>query len=153
MALSIIELDIDLNVIETGTVDYGPFTTAFTLLEDAINGVIREVNAHLIRQTFTVTKLCETSGNHTILGAGKHLHCKILDAFCVVHDNIPEEVQIVLEGRSHKAKFSSTEKKGSAKGIDILTNRGNIHWNEDLTISLSNNRRVSVYVTMESTGA
>jgi len=153
MALSHIDLINKINYIETGVIDWVPIQQAFDNIETALNNIVDETNdqiAFVVRQTFSVSKICEEAGDHVLLNAAKHPRCRIISAYCTVHDNIAEEIHIELVGRSHRVKFSATEKKGSAKELVILTNGAQLHWNDALTVNLSVARRITVHVTFES---
>lgn len=137
------------NAVDDGTIDWSKIRDNFTDLTDVIEDHYREIKALAQRQTFTISRLYQTRGRHTLLAPGKHLRCKPVSAYAVVHDNIEAEVSVSLVNYSHAAKFSNSEKKGSAKELELLQSRA-VHFAEKVEVELSENRRVAVHVTFES---
>lgn len=111
--------------IEDGATDWGPIRKNFEDIQEKINEHADE------------------------LKGGKHLRCRPVNAFAVIHDNIDTEVRVSLVDLAGDIKFSDSEKKGSGKIFDLYPNRI-LHFIESLEVELSEDRRVSVYVTLES---
>lgn len=138
----------DFNAVEDGSTDWGNIRENFTDLEEVINEHVDELRAIVKRQTFTVSKLFASKGKHVFLTGGKHLRCRPVNAYAVVHDNVDREVRITLD-LGQEIKFSATEKKGSAKDITLHPHKA-VHFTESVFVEFSEDRRVSVYVTFES---
>ncbi len=136
--------------IDNGSVDWQPVSDAFTEIQKNLNEHRDEIRALARRMPFSVTGMFETEGKHTLLGAGKHVRCKLVSAHAVLHDNIHGDVRVNFPGLTGDIKFSDTEGKGSGKIFPVLPN-ANRHFSEPIEIELSAGRRVSVYATFEST--
>lgn len=135
--------------VDDGSVDWRPVKSAFTEIQDVLNEHARELKALAQHGTFTISMMFQTQGKHVLLRGGKHLRLKPVNAFAVVHDNVPQEIQVTIVGFSHPAKFSDTEKKGSAKMLDILSNKV-LHFKDSVEVELSTSRRITVYATFAS---
>ncbi len=135
--------------IEDGSTDWGSIRKNFTDLEDVIKDHYKEIKAIAQRQTFTISGMFQTKGKHFLMKAGRHLRCMPVNAYAVVHDNVEAEIHVTLVDLSQPCKFSDSEKKGSAKILELFPVRA-VHFAQDVEVELSENRRVSVYATFES---
>ena len=136
--------------IETGTVDWKIIKKNFQDLFDTLNEKIRDVDALAVRQTVTISRAYEIEGRHVFLEAGKHPRFRVVDAYAIVHDNIDQEIRIDLPDLAAPVKFSATERKETAKIFTLFPNAALPFWSP-LLVVLSATRRVSVYITFEST--
>ncbi len=136
--------------IDTGAVDWAPVTKAFVDIENVLNEHRDETRALARRVSFSVNGMFETEGKHTLLGAGKHVRCKLVSAHAVLHDNIHRDARAKLTGLTGDVKFSDTEGKGSGKIFTVLPN-ANRHFSEPIEVEITGSRRISVYATFEST--
>ncbi|MCX9011777.1 MAG: hypothetical protein OIN66_11725, partial [Candidatus Methanoperedens sp.] len=91
--------------INDGATDWDSIRKNFTDLEKTVNDHYNEIKAIAQRQTFQVSGMFQTRGKHTLMHAGKHLRCKPINAFAIVHDNVAAEVQVNLVNLSSPAKF------------------------------------------------
>jgi len=140
----------DFKFIETGTVDWSTLRLKFADLEQALNEHALEIKALARRQTQTVSRIFETRGTFPLLEPGRHLRSEVTGAYAIVHDNVEEEILVGLPGlATGPVKFSASEKKGSAKEFTLPMGR-TLLFTEGVKVSLSANRRVSVYLTLES---
>ncbi|HWQ95922.1 MAG TPA: hypothetical protein VN368_00980 [Candidatus Methylomirabilis sp.] len=137
--------------VQDGSADWDTIRKNFNELEAKINEHANELKALAQHETSTVSMLFETQGIHTMLAGGKHKRCKVTNAYAQVHDNIDAEVVVSLLGM--EVKFSSTEKKGSAKSFDSSGEYllRDLNFIDHLEVELSYARRISVNVTLEST--
>jgi hypothetical protein len=95
----------------------------------------------------TVSRIYEVQGTFPLIGPIPG-ELRITSAYAVVHDNVPEEVLVGIPGVAMPVKFSAGEKKGSAKAFRILP--PNLLPPAGLEATLTRNRRVSIYVTIEN---
>lgn len=135
--------------IEDGATDWGPIRKNFEDIQEKINEHADELKALAQHETLTISMMFQGRGRHVLLQGGKHLRCRPVNAYAVVHDNIDAEIRISLAGFAEDIKFSESEKKGSGKIFELYPNRI-LHFIESLEVELSEDRRVSVYVTLES---
>ncbi|NJD76947.1 MAG: hypothetical protein FIB08_07620 [Candidatus Methanoperedens sp.] len=138
------------SAIEDGATDWKTIRKNFTEIEEVLNEHARELKALARHSTFTVSMMFQKAGSHILLNGGIHPRCKPVNAFAVVHDNIDAEVRIRLVNLAQDVKFNGSEKKGSAKVFDLSPNK-RVHFAESVKVELSEDRRVSVSVTFEST--
>lgn len=135
--------------IDNGSTDWKPVKNAFAEIQDILNEHAGELKALAKHSTFTISMMFQTSGRHVLLQGGKHLRCRPVNAFAVVHDNISQDIRVTLIDISGTAKFNDTEKKGSAKMLDLLANKV-VHFKDTVEVELSISRRVTIYATFES---
>lgn len=138
------------NAIEDGATDWKNIRNNFTEIEEVLNEHAGELKALARHSTFTISMMFQSAGKHTLMNAGKHLRCKPINAYAVIHDNIDAEVRVSLVNLAQDVKFSDTEKKGSGKVFSFYPNK-RVHFAESVQVELSGDRRVSVHVTFEST--
>ncbi len=138
------------NAIEDGATDWKNIRNNFTEIGEVLNEHADELKALARHSTFTISMMFQSAGKHTLMNPGKHLRCKPLNAYAVVHDNIDSEVRVSLVNLAQDVKFNGSEKKGSAKVFALSPNKL-VHFAESVQVELSADRRVSVYVTFEST--
>lgn len=137
------------NFIEDGSTDWKNIQKNFTEIGETLNEHALELKALARHQTFTISGMVENRGRHVLAKGGKHLRCRVTHAYATVHDNVDEEVQVTLANLSRPVKFNGSEKKGSGKIFELGPNAIS-HFVDDIAVELSANRRVSVYVTLES---
>jgi hypothetical protein len=135
--------------IEDGATDWAPIRKNFEDIQEKINEHADELKALAQHATFTISMMFQGRGRHFLLTGGKHLRCRPVNAYAVIHDNIDTEVRVSLAGLAGDIKFSDSEKKGSGKIFDLYPNKI-LHFIESLEVELSEDRRISVYVTLES---
>lgn len=136
--------------IDDGATDWGPIRTNFEEIEEKINEHADELKALSQHSTVTISRMFQGRGRYVILQGGKHLRCRPVNAYALIHDNIDSEARISLVDFSRDIKFSDSEKKGSGKLFELYQNKV-LHFIDSLEVDLSGDRRVSVYVTLEST--
>lgn len=135
--------------IEDGSTDWNPIKENFQDIQEKINEHADELKALSTHSTFTISRMFQSRGRHVLLSGGKHLRCRPVNAYAIVHDNIESEISISLVDHAEDIKFSPSEKKGSGKLFDLYSNRI-LHFIDTLEVELSADRRISVYATFES---
>ncbi len=135
--------------IEDGATDWSPLRKNIEDIQEKINEHADELKALSRHSTFTISMMFQGRGRHALLKGGKHLRCRPVNAYALIHVNIDTEVRVSLVGLAGDIKFSDSEKKGSGKVFDLYPN-SSLHFLDSLEVELSQDRRVSVYVTFES---
>lgn len=136
--------------IDDGATDWAPIRKNFDEIQEKINEHADEITALSQHSTVTISMMFQGRGRHVLLQGGKHLRCRLVNAYALIHDNINAEIGISLVNFAQDIKFSESEKKGSGKIFDLDPN-AILHFIDPLEVELTGDRRVSVYVTLEST--
>lgn len=139
---------------DDGSTDWATIRSNFSNIQDVINSHASEISAQAKHQTITISRMFSTRGKYVLAEAGKHPRAKVTDGYVILHDNIDQHIEIDLLGPTSSiltqpVKFNGSEKKGSGKPFTIMPRR-TVHFKDRLSVLLSENRRVSVYLTLES---
>lgn len=119
----------------------------FTNIYDDMAANAEEITALAQRQTWTIVKMFETPGKHTIIDRGKHPRCKVVNAFCTLGDNVEQAVSgKYLEDT---CAFTATENAGKTRSIRFLA-LNKIHYKDIVEIEQRGDRRLVYTFTFES---
>jgi hypothetical protein len=139
-----------LSYIETGAFDYGPLKNSLTELEEATNENAEEITALAKRQTFTLSMMIDTAGEHVLVRGGKHPRMKMIHGYAIVCDGIEIDAYVEIQGAASRIKFYNGDKYGKGRIFDPFKNHA-IHFSETVMVSLTVDRRILVSATFEST--
>ena len=115
---------------------------------DDMEANANEITALAKRQTWTITRLFETPGKHTIMSSDKHLRCKVIDAFATLGDNVDLINHSKFMGDT--LQFTATEKAGKDRAFRISKLNNTFHFKDPIEIEQDSIRRIKYTMTFES---
>jgi hypothetical protein len=137
-----------MNFVDNGSVDWRPVQANFENVFADMRANANEITALAQRQTWTIVKLFESNGTHTIMQAGKHLRCKCINAFAQLADSRNQEISCSFDGDT--LKFTNTEGAGKAR-LFRLDEMRYYHFIDIIEVEQTEDRKVIYTFTFEST--
>ena len=134
---------------DDGSVDWNPVRKAFTEIQDILNEHADEIKASVKHNTQTISYAIEGEGIKTILKSGKHYRGKIVNAYVIMGDNVPQKTIVELEGISEQISFNSTEGMGKVRIFKLK--KSQIHFIDEVRVVQTGDRRMVINITIEST--
>lgn len=114
---------------------------------DDMSANAAEITALAQRQTWTIVKMFEVQGKHEIMARNKHIRCKVVNAFCVLGDNVEAAVTVKYLGDT--LHFTDTENAGKTRSIRLPVIQS-IHWKDAVEVEQIGDRKVVYTFTFQS---